>query len=211
MLANLQHPVALARRGSEHAVSRLERRSDPALQGIGAEIPLHDEPRVAAFVESRNPSLEKSVQFVLAHADRRIGADRAECHVTGNIVRGDGVDIDEPERRSVAPHQVQRPFVDIDRPDGGMRGREGHRQRDRTPPAAEVEKIAPRGHGRHAGEKNGSSGIQTIRAEDAPRSGDVELTACERHADRTQVLGACRGRSEVMVGPHTASVPDTAG
>ena len=71
--------------------------------------------------------------------------------------------------------------------------------------------MASRRNRGHVCEKDGCTGIQPIRAEDAASSGDVQLSACERHTDRSQVLGACRGRGEVMVGPHTVSVADSAG
>lgn len=64
---------------------------------------------------------------------------------------------------------------------------------------------------RHVGEEHCGAGVESIRAEDATRGGHFELTACQGYADLAQVLGASRGRSEVVVGPHTVSVPDGAG
>ncbi len=66
-------------------------------------------------------------------------------------------------------------------------------------------------HRRRIGEQHRSSGIQAIRTEDTTGGSEVQITTCELHVDLAQVLGACRGRSEVVIRPHTVSVPDTGG
>lgn len=118
MLAYFEDAVALAGRGTEDAVARLERRGDPPLEGVGAEVALHDKPRVAALVEARDPLLQQAVQLVLPDPDGRVGPDRPESHVSGNISGQRGVDIGETEGSRVAAHEVKRSLVDVDRPDG---------------------------------------------------------------------------------------------
>lgn len=189
----------------------MERRADPALQRVGPEVALHHEPRVAALVESRDPPFQQPVELVLADADGRIRADRAERHVRGNIVGQRCVDIGEPESSRVAADEIQGALVHVDGPHCRMGRGEGHRDRDRTPTAPEVEKVAAGRNRRRVGEEHCSAGVETVRAEDTTGGGELELSTCERYADLTKVLGACRGRSEVVIGPHRASVPDSAG
>ena len=62
--------------------------------------------------------------------------------------------------------------------------------------------------GRHASEQDSGSGIHPIRAEHTGGGGDLELTTGEGDADGPQVLRTRRSRREVVVGPHTVSVPD---
>lgn len=211
MLADLEDAVALTGRRAEHAVPGLEGAGDPALQGVGAQVALHHEPGVAALVEARDPSLEESVELVLSHTDGRVGANRPEGHLVGNISGECGVDVSEAKRRSIAAHEVESAFVHVDCPDGGMRRGQSHREGDGSPAASEVEKVATGRDGRRVGEKDRGPGIEPIRAEDATGGGHLQLASCQGYTDRAQVLGACRGRSEVVVGPHTVSVPDGAG
>src|SRR5690606_37959090 len=60
-----QHPVSSSGGRAENAVSVVEGRREPTLQRVGAEVSLHDQPRIAALIQARYPPFEQAVQFVL--------------------------------------------------------------------------------------------------------------------------------------------------
>lgn len=121
MPADADDAEATAGGGPVHREAVVEGCGQPALQRVRTEVPLDHEPPIRPLVQARDPPLQESVQFGLPDPDGRIGADRAEGDVIGNIAGGHGVDVGEPEFVSVAAHEIQRPLVHIDGPDRGVR------------------------------------------------------------------------------------------
>ena len=94
-----------------------ERVVDPALEGVAAEVLLHDHVRISAHIEPGEPRLEELVQRGLADADRRVGPDRAERQVSGDLVGRHRADVVEPEFFGVTADQVEGALVHVERPD----------------------------------------------------------------------------------------------
>jgi len=63
------------------------------MQGVAAEVALHDQPGVRSGFEAGEPPLQDGVEFVLAHPDGRIRPDRREFEAVGNTIGGYGVNI----------------------------------------------------------------------------------------------------------------------
>ncbi len=78
----------------------------------------------------------------LADADRRVGPDRPEGDVRGDLIGGHRANIVEAEGLRVAPHEVERALVDVEGPDACVRRLHRECQRDRAPAAPEVEEIS---------------------------------------------------------------------
>lgn len=161
------------------------------MERIGAEVPLHDEPGVRRRIKARDPLLEKFVQLVLPHTDRRVRPDRHEGDVLGNILGPAGVDIVEAERLGVSTNEVKCSLVHIDRPHGGARGLESEGQRDRPPSAAEVEQVSTGRRRRGVREENVRSGVNSLRAEDAVRGREVVVVSGQIHAEGTELQCTC--------------------
>jgi hypothetical protein len=129
------------------------------------------------------------VQLVLAHADGRIRADRAEDHVVGNIVGQNRVDVLYAQRLSVATDEIERAFVDVDGPDGRMRRIQRERQCDRSPPAPEIQQISARRRRRRVRQQHAGSRVDVVRTEHTAGGGHLDLTTRQTDADATQILG----------------------
>ena len=147
----------------------------------------------------REPVQQHRVQRDLADADRRVGPDRGEAHVVGHLVGPHGAHVRRAEAFGVATRQVERPLVDVDRPDprGGRRQRQ--RERDRPPPAAEVEQVPG---GRRRGdvvEEHPRAEVDVVRGEDAAGGLDLDLAAGQVHAQEPALVGGGRLRREVVV------------
>ena len=131
------------------------------------------------------------MQFVLAHANRRIRPDGHEGDVRGNILGAASVDIDEAQRLGVPPYQVKGTLVDIHSPHGRARGRECESESDRPPAATEVQQVSAGRRRRSVREENLRSRVNSVRAEDAIRGGEVIVIAGQTHANGTKLKGTC--------------------
>lgn len=90
------------------------------MQGIGAEVPLHDEPGVGVEVQAGEPLLKHPVQFVFSDPDRWVRPDGGEPDVGGNILGPHDVDVVEGESLGVAACGMQRTLIDVNCPHGGV-------------------------------------------------------------------------------------------
>ena len=95
----------------------------------------------------------------------------------------------EPQRARVAPGQVERALVDVERPDRGGGGAQGQGERDRAPAAAEVEEGAG-GGGAGASSSSTAVPLSSPPGEKMPgATSHLDVAAGEAHA---QPAGARR-------------------
>jgi hypothetical protein len=83
-----------------------------------------------------------------------------------------------------------------------MRGVHGEAERDRTPPAAEVEEVPARRWRWSVRQQHRGAGVHVVGAEDASGRRDLQVASGEPDADTAQILGAGGRRTEVVVAPH---------
>ncbi len=117
-----------------------------------------------------------------------------------------GTHVLAPEPRRVLAGQLQRPLVDVDRPHRRPGRVQRHRQRERSPAAAEVEQVAlGRRRGRLAQQHPGAE-VDVAAAEDPGGRHHLDLAAGEPHLERASLVRGARGVAEVVVG-HARTVP----
>ena len=112
------------------------------MQRVGAEVALHDEPGIRIEVEAGKPEFEHAVQFVFAHPDRWVGANRHEAELCGNIPGGDSVDVSNPHEFGIAANQVEGATIHIHGPYRGTGGLNSESEGDRSPSTPEIEQIS---------------------------------------------------------------------
>ena len=139
---NLQYSIALVRGRSGDREFGGEPVLEPTVQRVGAEIALHDEPGVRLEVEPGQPEFEHAVQFVFAHPDRGVRADRHEAQVCGNIFGGDGVDVSDAHDFGITAHKVEGAAIHIDRPYRGVWRLNSESEGDRSPSTAQIEQVS---------------------------------------------------------------------
>ncbi len=109
------------------------------------------------------------MKLVLTHSDRRIGPDRHEFEALRDLVGSAGRYVLQSECCRISSNKIQCAFVDIDCPDSCSRRLQCHRQRNRPPATAQVEKISPGWSRGHVCEQHGGAGVDSIGAEYSAR------------------------------------------
>ena len=116
---------------------------EPAVQRVGAEVLLHDEPGVRPGVEPGQPVLRAS-RAARACRPGSAGSTRSAAKRTssGTSSGSTALMLLRPRSRGVASHEVEGALVDVDGPHRGIRGLERQGEGDRPPAAAEVEQVS---------------------------------------------------------------------
>ena len=99
-------------------------------------------PHCPAVRVGRATTRRSSCSCVLADADRRIRPDRGETDIGGDVVGMCHDDVGDPVALGIADAELAGATVDVDRPHGCIGRSAGHRQRDGTGAATEVEQVA---------------------------------------------------------------------
>ena len=82
------------------------------------------------------------MQFVFAHPDRGVRADRHEAKVCGNIFGGDSVDVSDTHDLGIAAHKVEGAAIHIDRPYRGVWRLKSESEGDRSPSTAQIKQVS---------------------------------------------------------------------
>ena len=145
------------------------------------------------------------MQGRLADPDGRVGPDAGEAHRRRNGIGPYRPDGRQAQGGGVAGGEGQGPLVDIDRPDGAVRGPVGQGAGDGPVPAPEVEQVAVGGGDGVARNSSRVPASTAVRGEDAPIHSQPNPEIREGQLNLTRPRGHLGVGGEVMAVGHPTS------
>ena len=112
-----------------------------------------------------------------------------------------------PSRQRVSRSQIERTLVDVNGRDHNVGRRQGRRNGNRPPPAANIQDATNRNG--HRAQQYLSAEVDVVRGEDAGRHFEREVVPSERHGDAPTLVRGRGSRAEVVVLAHATRIPGT--